>query len=850
MPVPPLQWLNITSLTSGSAIPQPLRDSSIGYDEATRSLIIFGGQSQAGLPQQASYILNMDSLTWSIPVTKVASMTTTPPPRSRALGTGDFAANSRREFVIFGGMGSSNEPLNDVWAYDFLNEFWVSVDTTNNGPSPRWGTSGGIDPTDTPNSSNDVSNNFTIVGGSDMVSNFPLSEIWELSLTGTLASDFDTVQGVWRNVSLSSRVLGKSDAGGALVPKTQARPTRIVASGGCRQNSSPLSPNLNCVDSSTVVLTVDPGSSTSINQCPAPRLGPVMVPNLSSASASFASQAFLLLGTFNDSMWNDNGGLNNGEVAVLDVDTGVWARVLPTGDPSSPNMFPEPRVGAAALAFNTALVGPDRASASDIIIFGGQDAATGQYLNDLWILRAYNSTITQSGEKWPGFGDGKVQSGIAATGAGVTINYLTQCAQSLSTTPSTSTSTSSSSGQNPQTTGGKTMAPSREFNTSVAHKILSPASLAIAYVPIVLIRLFLPAVNTGSSSTAHRTSILYVGVIIGIIAYAAGVAGFIIALTTTTSTTFREGSFLRTPHGRGGFILFLLFYAIVPSLFIVPWIRARMNRGLLYSSPQNSSNKLSQDSGAVLGEKLGVNETQRAASPAQSAPETHSIETSPPTKRQRTTSGPGLFPRWSEQSSESVSPPVNKGFEVVNRPRRLSTNNRPKEVVRSLNDLSWLERRRSVGVVADLDYALAHLGQTSPRSASPPPSSRPPTVNMSNRPFVHTPIMASIPEPPQPSVEPSPDETPMDDRPEVQLFRNSGNSPYVYHQPLWRRAVSPDDDHLTRTSHGRPTVETDVDDDDDEDEASRQRRMEEELERRDVHIVTVPRKRLWIANPS
>lgn len=104
---------------------------------------------------------------------------------------------------------------------------------------------------------------------------------------------------------------------------------------------------------------------------------------------------------------------------------------------------------------------------------------------------------------------------------------------------------------------------------------------------------------------------------------------------------------------------------------------------------------------------------------------------------------------------------------------------------------------------------------------------------------------------PRLSVDPTPDETPMDDRAETQMFPHNGNSPYTYHQPPWRRAVSPDDDLLTRTSHGRPTAETDVDDDDDdEDEPSRQRRMEEELERRDVHIVTVPRKRLWITNPS
>lgn len=92
MPVPPLQWLNLTSLTQGAS-PQALKDSSIGYDELTRSLIIFGGESQAGVPQQNTYLLNLDSLTWSTPSSKVASKVSSPPPRTQALGTGDFAAN-------------------------------------------------------------------------------------------------------------------------------------------------------------------------------------------------------------------------------------------------------------------------------------------------------------------------------------------------------------------------------------------------------------------------------------------------------------------------------------------------------------------------------------------------------------------------------------------------------------------------------------------------------------------------------------------------------------------------------------------------------------------------------------
>jgi len=72
-----------------------------------------------------------------------------------------------------------------------------------------------------------------------------------------------------------------------------------------------------------------------------------------------------------------------------------------------------------------------------------------------------------------------------------------------------------------------------------------------------------------------------------------------------------------------------------------------------------------------------------------------------------------------------------------------------------------------------------------------------------------------------------------------------GGSPYIFHQPLWRTAVSPED----ATRAGLHTIEA-VSPDDDEDDDDRQRHMEEELERRDVNIVTVPRKKLWIANPS
>lgn len=53
----------------------------------------------------------------------------------------------------------------------------------------------------------------------------------------------------------------------------------------------------------------------------------------------------------------------------------------------------------------------------------------------------------------------------------------------------------------------------------------------------------------------------------------------------------------------------------------------------------------------------------------------------------------------------------------------------------------------------------------------------------------------------------------------------------------------------TDLSHGEPlSVETD--DEDDEDEDARQQRIESEMARREIVTVTVPRRKLLIANPS
>jgi hypothetical protein len=73
-------------------------------------------------------------------------------------------------------------------------------------------------------------------------------------------------------------------------------------------------------------------------------------------------------------------------------------------------------------------------------------------------------------------------------------------------------------------------------------------------------------------------------------------------------------------------------------------------------------------------------------------------------------------------------------------------------------------------------------------------------------------------------------------------FPQEPRSPYL-HQPLFHTATE------DATSYAGLRSETE-EVESDEDEDTRQRRIEDEMARRDVSIVTVPKRKLWVANPS
>ena len=79
------------------------------------------------------------------------------------------------------------------------------------------------------------------------------------------------------------------------------------------------------------------------------------------------------------------------------------------------------------MAFPLALVGSNRAIGSDTIMFGGQDTASGNFLNEVWILRSYMGALSSNSSKWSGFGNGILSSGPDASGTGVDIAYLVSC---------------------------------------------------------------------------------------------------------------------------------------------------------------------------------------------------------------------------------------------------------------------------------------------------------------------------------------------------------------------------------------------------------------------------------------
>ncbi|KAG6332713.1 hypothetical protein ID866_6374 [Astraeus odoratus] len=908
-PVPPLQWLNITGLLQGSPAPA-LKYASLGYDDNTRNLIIFGGQSSSGIATSQTFLLNLATYQWSTPTAQADLPQTSPPARYMAISGYDFSSSYRNAHLVIGGKGSSGQALSDAWEFDYSNHFWSELLISSGNPPPRWGASGGRDyrtPADT-----STNTTFFMSGGTDGTTMYPLNDVWEFKVTGTLSANLaeNHTFGSW-----SSQTIGTTP-GYSVNQASTVLGSSIVSVSGC---NTTIDTNANCAERNAYVLDVgSPSNEIALQACPAPRYGAAMVQN---SLSNFQTQVFLLLGTFNSSAWDDQGGLQKGEVAVFETQTGSWSRILPAGDPGSTGVpsFPSPREGAVALSFTEALVGSNRAVGSDTIVFGGQDEY-GNYLNEVWILRAYNGSISSSNASWGG-PTGDLQTGVDANGAGVTVQYLTQCAVSLATTTSTPTPTETSTPTNSQS--------SQIYTVSFVHKLFSPLSVALVLPATLLTRLALPSAR--SPGTSERNILfIYLAAFLAIVAYGLGVGGLVTSFTSissTTSVTKRDTSspILRTAHGIAGVALFVGLYVVIPLLCL-----------LAICFPCHRPRKEITDNSEVgVSRANSVDTAEKLASVQQQTQLPHSSPTTPRI-RQHSWGGSSFWlgsrsteGRASSDSGSLHSASPQRGFEVLNRPariRRASTNGigymdsyqRVPVAPRSLGDVDWSDRRRSHNASNSLDYAIQHgtrihvaASGSTPNTADLPDSGPlvtpvargacglPSPFELCLRLFFHilvfglctlslvtlwqrgpkslfavfllwtvlfyitlfvlawkgrparsllTTIIARLrAEPLHTTLPPDPPGS----RPlsmtgtDQYLFPTDTRGPYLHHPPY--RATAHDD--ITMTPVGPRSVETD-DYDDDIDEDTRQRQIEEEMGRREVSIVTVPRRRLWVTNPS
>jgi hypothetical protein len=392
---------------------------------------------------------------------------------------------------------------------------------------------------------------------------------------------------------------------------------------------------------------------------------------------------------------------------VLDVNAGTWSRILPSGDPGmSGNIsFPSPREGAAVLSFSSNLVGDKQTTASDTIVFGGRDVS-GNYLSEVWLLRAYNGAVTSSGQKWSGFGGGKLQTGVNANGAGVAVQYMTTCASAVavSSFPSPPTSTPKSTSPGSQLSG-------QLYDISITHKILAPVSVALLLPAIILLRFALP--STVLFPPAERNiALVYIAAFIGVGAYGVGIAGLVSSFTTIQAiASIRKRSssdlILKTDHGMAGLVLFVCLYGLIPLLYL---LRARLRLLHRHRTKDNIGLSQGRDNSTDTREKLAT-----ATGDSTSVTPSVGIQTPPASPRRRTPSWGGYSlwqgsriqePRASSDTESTMSVAAQpRPFEVVNRPQRIrrasinGLNFHPSTTPRSLVDLDWLDQRRSLNAV-------------------------------------------------------------------------------------------------------------------------------------------------------
>ncbi|KNZ56810.1 hypothetical protein VP01_2310g2 [Puccinia sorghi] len=327
-------------------------------------------------------------------------------------------------------------------------------------------------------------------------------------------------------------------------------------------------------------------SWAGFSYCPAPRVGGTMVPNRNQFDSSYANQVIMIGGRTDSKNWNDQGGAAAGEVAILDISSGIWARVLPM---RKDNATFTPKEGLLALALPTR-VGATDSKSTDILVYGGIDVASGQASNELWILRLHPGKLTGNG-----------------TADGVTMTYMPSC---VTPTPQNKNNKTN----NPGSPSGPAVGDEGNSGTlqaPIGHLLFSALALAIMMASLTMLRCEEP--GKLSIRSRWRTSRLWL--LIGawhtlILSCALLALAVVISLFQThtipaslSSSLAKRSLFTgdtvypklqpqetlsQSTHARLGLAIVIVGFIVVPILYLLSWlddsIEARHKKNQLSSA--------------------------------------------------------------------------------------------------------------------------------------------------------------------------------------------------------------------------------------------------------------------------
>lgn len=558
--IPVMQW---QYLQMSGEIPQGLKDFGFGYNKQANKLIVFGGTTQDNTKSSATYIADLNAMTWT-------SLQTAQQPgaRSDMVYGMDIYAGYRNTFVITGGKGNGNIVYNDTWAFDITYNTWSEITnvTSTSGPVPQmYGAVGGID-TSTQGGSQTIPNNTMWLTHGTNGSAF-FTDLWAVVFGGTLATSGNALFVTWTKIPTTKGSLpeGRKVTGGTILPGG-----RLAMYGGCNETTSS-----DCATSDVWSLNIGSNSNSGVpnsnsptwtegGECLGSREGAAMVNNAITGVVSYRAQAISFGGKLPGKLTVDQ----DGEIGVYDANGGVWVRVLPQGDPTrtNNNSYPKVRSGARMIAIDSTPLGGNTSSPS-IVMFGGEGLnGVTSFYNDMWVLRL--------------------------TGAVSRGNQSNQGSMQFLKCIPPNNGIGSPSPQKPSPNNTNSQGPFSGFGPQFANSAININHITCSTLSFV----FLPV---ATSIMRFGQGLLAAGsyAVLLVLSYSFLIYGFFIAIqyvnTTPISSNNVITSHFSTSHGLIGLILTILLYVVVPILTLISCVTVRKFGS--YASAATSDDSESDD---------------------------------------------------------------------------------------------------------------------------------------------------------------------------------------------------------------------------------------------------------------